>query len=619
VPPFFDSSSALPTSRAWPAYAQLRVHLGDAEGRPLPRSLVALRRAHGHTGPDLPCRFDVDSHCYLGPAVAPGDYLLIAQARGFGAQRRRIELTAGVTETTVLLGSPRVPIFFRGDAQVPMHRVDPARVAVQLDVASDEHARVVLEAARALRLETRPLARELTRTGVMIFDVPALHHMGATPGVQHERLRSVLAQLAGTPGVRHAGTVVHEAGATVAFLTHDVVIRLRETASDDAALAVAAAHGFDVVRQLPVGARLFQLRTDEMPTPAVLARMHALAESPDVAWAEPSLVVAGVPEAPPSAERAPRDPADAQLARVPAAQALLDASRMEHGAPAPVVAVVASHGVDLWTAAGCTHHSHDALGSDCDLVDRFVALATGARSVDALVVLPALGASLPLSNTLRATFEAIERHGRNGRGTLVLAPQVVPDAATARIVALDQPVALQGTVVVVNASTLDGQGAETRAPGVGSSMHVTVCAPARQPPASAAPTSATLLVADIVQAMLVANPALTAAEIRRVLRATAERIDVMQADHDGAWLDARGARATEASTLPVFSRWFGYGRVDAVRAVLAAQSRRPVERELERPVAAADLSTPRPTERRAASWDIAIGGGLAFEAARAVR
>jgi hypothetical protein len=411
---------------------------------------------------------------------------------------------------------------------------------------------------------------------------------------------------------------VHETGPSVAFLTRDVVIGLADHAHPDAVLAVASAHGFDVVRELPVGHRLYQLRTDEMPTPAVLARMHALAEAPEVRWAEPSLVVAGGAEAPSSAERAPRDPADARLVRLDVAQALLDGLRVAHGASAPVMAVVASHGVDVWTAGACVQHRREALGSDCDLVDLLASFTGASRAADVVVVLPALGASLPLSNVLRAALETLERHGRDGRGTVVLTPQVLGDVEAPRVAALDQPLAMHAAVVVINATSLDAHGSETRAPGVGGGMHVTACAPARQPPAAAAPTAATLLVADVVLTMLTANPALSAADVRRVLRATAERIDPAQEDSDGAWLDARGARAQADGTLPVFSRWYGYGRVDAVRAVLAARSRRPLDQEVPRPPISAD----RPAAPRGSEWraphDVAIGGGYGMDAATAV-
>jgi type II secretory pathway component PulM len=616
VPPFFDQPSPS-TAGSWPAYAQLRVHLGDAAGRSLPRSLVALRRANGHTGPDLPCRYDVRAGCYIGPAVTPGEYLLITQSRGFIAHRRRVQLSAGMTETTVLLGTSRSPGVARGGTLVTLTAAEPARVAVQLDSAVDDSARQLLDAARALRLEPRLISRELARAGVLVFELPAAHHLGSTPSVQHERLRSVLSQLARTPGVRHAGAVVHAAGNSVAFLTHDVVVRLSPAAAPQAIQALAAAHGFDVVRLLPFGARLWQLRTDEMPTPALLARMEALRDDADVEWAEPSLVVAGGAEAPPSAERAPRDPADADLARLPAALAMLEHGRNGMPTAAPVVAVVGSHGVDVWNASGPTGQRRRAVGSDLDLAELLAGMRQGDHAADIVVLLPALGATLPPSNTVHAALDALTHEGRAGRGVVVLTPHVVvAESDVPRLVAIEQPLALHAGVQVVNATAIDATGEECRTPGVGGSMHVAISAPARQPPSSAAPTAATLLVADIVQAMLATNPQLSAADVRRILRATAERIDPQQTAEDGAWLDARGVEARTAGTLPVFSQWYGYGRVDAVRAVAAAQSRRVGDQSM---VPRLPVESDRPSPLRAAERprlsDLPVGGGLGFDSA----
>jgi hypothetical protein len=340
---------------------------------------------------------------------------------------------------------------------------------------------------------------------------------------------------------------------------------------------VAATHGFDVMGALPFGKQLWHLRTDEMPTLSLLARMEALADDDQVELAEASLVVAGGADAPPSVERAPRDPADGALARLPAAQSMVQQLTGDDLTSTARVVVVASHGIDQWGSGGAIVERRGALGSDLDIARTLSALGTGADRADVVVLLPAVGAGLPPSHLLRCAIDMLATDGREGRGAVLLVPHVLSAASGEQVLSIEQPLALHPAVVVVNASAVDAAGVERVATGVGGSTHVGLCAPARALPSSAAPATATLLVAEIVQLMMASNAELSGAAARRILRATAERIDPEQDDSRGGWLDAHGEIASGAGTVPVFSQWYGYGRVDAVRAAAAARSRLMVE------------------------------------------
>ena len=83
-------------------------------------------------------------------------------------------------------------------------------------------------------------------------------------------------------------------------------------------------------------------------------------------------------------------------------------------------------------------------------------------------------------------------------------------------------------------------------------------------------SSATPLSAGICALVLSAQPRLTWVEVREILRSTAVKFDTANNDPTGRWLDENGDVATVTGLPPVFSRWYGLGRLDANAAVRAA-------------------------------------------------
>lgn len=83
-------------------------------------------------------------------------------------------------------------------------------------------------------------------------------------------------------------------------------------------------------------------------------------------------------------------------------------------------------------------------------------------------------------------------------------------------------------------------------------------------------SSATPLSAGICALVLSANPRLTWVEAREILRATAVKFDTGNNDPVGRWLDRNGVPSNTSGLPPYFSRWYGYGRLNADEAVKAA-------------------------------------------------
>jgi subtilisin family serine protease len=83
-------------------------------------------------------------------------------------------------------------------------------------------------------------------------------------------------------------------------------------------------------------------------------------------------------------------------------------------------------------------------------------------------------------------------------------------------------------------------------------------------------SAATPLSAGICALVLSANPNLTWVEARQILRDTAIKIDPDNTNSIAQWLDENGDPVAYSGKPPVFSKGYGYGRLDAGRAVSAA-------------------------------------------------
>lgn len=80
-------------------------------------------------------------------------------------------------------------------------------------------------------------------------------------------------------------------------------------------------------------------------------------------------------------------------------------------------------------------------------------------------------------------------------------------------------------------------------------------------------SASTPLAAGVAALVLTVRPDLTWTQVRDILRATAIRIDAANTDPTGIWVDQS---QDPSNPGPFYSRWYGFGRVDALAAVNAA-------------------------------------------------
>jgi subtilisin family serine protease len=188
----------------------------------------------------------------------------------------------------------------------------------------------------------------------------------------------------------------------------------------------------------------------------------------------------------------------------------------------------------------------------------------------------------PISGLMKDTFDCLTTFGRGGKGTVLCFSS--GDAPTD--FQLQRPWAAYGKTIAVAASTA----ADTRPPFGGFGMGIDVCAPGGNglkdlvtcdlPSAGdLAGTSgarhdytrffngtsaSTPIVAGVAALILSARPGLSWSAVRKLLTTTAVQIDLGNTDPDGHWMDLNGDGTLD------YSKWYGYGRVDAKAAVCAA-------------------------------------------------
>lgn len=197
---------------------------------------------------------------------------------------------------------------------------------------------------------------------------------------------------------------------------------------------------------------------------------------------------------------------------------------------------------------------------------------------------------LALSGLMKDAFDFITTYGRGGRGCVMVfsAGNGTMDVATREWASYEKTIcvaASTNTDVHANYSNF-GDEIDVCAPSSGGTDAIctTDFVGGGNLPGTAAAgasldyrdtfggtSSAAPLVAGLVGLMLSANPDLSWIQVRNILRNTAVEIDAANTDPVGQWLDINGNPSVTSGLAPVFSNWYGYGRIDALAAVQAAQ------------------------------------------------
>lgn len=173
-----------------------------------------------------------------------------------------------------------------------------------------------------------------------------------------------------------------------------------------------------------------------------------------------------------------------------------------------------------------------------------------------------------------------------GSGSITVA-SAAGFAAAGQAVLLEAPGAVgceAHTVTAINAGTkqltlgsadIDGDSESAFAPlnyahGAG---HAVIGSTADYTNCMGGTSYATPVCAGIAALILSVNPDLNWVDVRQIMRDTAAKTDPNNADPAGRWADIAGLHVGDPGYAgPFYSRWFGFGRVDAAAAVAAART-----------------------------------------------
>jgi subtilase family protein len=255
----------------------VRVRVVDPAERPITGATVVATSA----GPATLLPFDPFWHVYTNRSLTPGTYLLRVSAAGVETQQRTIAVTPddGALETFVL-GDATLPYYYQGHVKIPY------RLHVMVAVAMRHGSGAAIADIRVLPqthglaaapFPEPPVSDRVHDQRVYVFSIPGDDRNVA-------RRFELLARA--DPRVRAAGVVVRFDGRSVAYLTNEIVLKLRPGASMPPLLAQL---GLDRRRTIPYVPNCFVVASDTESSLDVNDKCLRLAADASVMWAEPNL------------------------------------------------------------------------------------------------------------------------------------------------------------------------------------------------------------------------------------------------------------------------------------------------------------------------------------------
>jgi len=318
------------------APSTLKIHVTDYANRPIEGAHVSAEQELAYT--------DEKGRAQLAGAAG---LEIQVKARGFEGQSRVIQRKEVGRTQLFTLGRPGMLYYFRGKVKVPFEPLPgtigvlakPADAKKRKKGAKEEDIAASVAAA-AERIGGRLIrsGKNFARSRVAVLRVAE---------EDQEALAKRLRELEEDPSVEAAGAVVRLSEDHASFLTNLVIARFEEEVDDSTVAAIAGRHGLSPEgRFAPLG-NVHRLRFAGPATYAVIEAANAIAEEPEVIYAEPNLAATSEEDAIIPSDFLFPEQWDHQLINTPDAwQALrdMDAART-FGNPDIVIAVIDS-GID---------------------------------------------------------------------------------------------------------------------------------------------------------------------------------------------------------------------------------------------------------------------------------
>jgi Carboxypeptidase regulatory-like domain len=263
------------------AFADLSIQVTSFDYQPIEGAQVTVERdgrtiASGAT--DERGRFRIERD-------EGGDLVVRVEAAGFAPEERTVTEIRRRHVEQFLLGRPGMPFYYRGTVRVPFEPVDDA-VGILLrqprEAAEDEVRARAHDVARRVDAEVIRSHPNFARSGVAVVRVTSDRTRGDP--------EALLNDLAQGNEVEQAGALVKLFDDNASFLTNTVIARFEEGVDDSTVTAIASRHGLTPAGKVAALGNVHRLRFAGPATYAVLDASNALAEEPEVVYAEPDLV-----------------------------------------------------------------------------------------------------------------------------------------------------------------------------------------------------------------------------------------------------------------------------------------------------------------------------------------
>lgn len=312
----------------------IEVHVTDHTNRPIEGALVSAGGASAYT--------DAKGRAWL---EIPAGVEIEVEARGYEGQARFVDRNEASRTQLFALGRAGMPYYYRGKVKVPFEPL-PGTIGV---LASAEAARKEEEGAEekgdiadvADRIGGHVIrsGKNFARDGIAVLRVD---------DDDEEGLGRRLRELAEDPAVEGAGAVVRLSEDHASFLTDIVIARFEEGVDDSAVAVIAGRHGLTSEGRFEALGNVHRLRFAGPATYAVLEAANALAEEPEVIYAEPNLAATSEEDAITPTDFLFPEQWDHQLINTPDAwQALRDMDAARTFGDADIVVAVVDNGVDV--------------------------------------------------------------------------------------------------------------------------------------------------------------------------------------------------------------------------------------------------------------------------------
>ena len=309
------------------------IHVTDHTNRPIEGALVSAGSASAYT--------DQKGRARLETA---GDVEIKVDARGYEGQARFVERKEAARTQLFTLGRAGMPYYYRGKVKVPFEPL-PGTIGVlaKAENAPDKKKGAkkgdIADAAKRIGGTIIRSDKNFARSGIVVLRLEYS---------DDEALTNRLRELTGDPSVEAAGAVVRLSENHASFLTNLVIARFKDDVNDSSVAAIAGRHGLTPEGRFKALGNVHRLRFAGSATYAVIDAANALANEPQVIYAEPNLAATSEEDAIIPTDFLFPEQWDHQLINTPDAwQALHDIDTPRTFGDADLVVAVVDNGIDV--------------------------------------------------------------------------------------------------------------------------------------------------------------------------------------------------------------------------------------------------------------------------------